>query len=214
MQSVSQQSRDADLNDNTARKQVDRIPRSLRDLERRGALKTFDNASIISSLRWLFDATSHRSVKSIIQQSFGTLPFWASLKERYNMQKCFFDEKNLQLTEKINVNLTEAEIDANLRMLRSYFTVQLGCNTTTGAYYTKDVNEAIVCLLADIPVFLNIQRVELEDCLEKAFSNANKPLSLPVCAWIQLYVANKRDNRHFGVLQDVDVMQATPRKLF
>ncbi|KIY60664.1 hypothetical protein CYLTODRAFT_460557, partial [Cylindrobasidium torrendii FP15055 ss-10] len=204
MQRVSQQSQDEDSIDDSE-KQVDPIPRSLRDLERRHALKTFNNASIISSLRWLFNATSHRSVKYIIQQSIGALPFPTSREEDRDMQKCFFDEKDLQLTEMINVDLTEAEIDANLRMLRSYVTVRLCRTPRSGEYWARDVNEAIVCLIADIPVLLNRQRVELEDCLEKAFSDPDEPPSLPVCAWQQLYVANKRNNRIFKFLQGVNI---------
>ncbi|KIY61143.1 hypothetical protein CYLTODRAFT_460100 [Cylindrobasidium torrendii FP15055 ss-10] len=85
-------------------------------------------------------------------------------------------------------------------MLRSYVTVQLRRNPRSGDYFAWDVNKAIVCLLADVPVCLEGQRVESADCLEKAFSDAVEPLSLPVCAWQQLYVANKRDKKIFKFL--------------
>ncbi|KIY61986.1 hypothetical protein CYLTODRAFT_199108 [Cylindrobasidium torrendii FP15055 ss-10] len=188
-----------------ATQSLNSIPRSLRDLERQITIcdsnsVVVDSAkgrkNILSSLQWLFDTTSHRSVKHIIHQSLGALPFTLSEKERTDIKQRFFDDKDYQPTaEDIKIHLTQAEIDVNLRMLRTYAMMKTGATASSRDKFETDrVDDAILCLVANVRVRMQEQRVELRGCLKQAFRDAAGPLSLPIRAWQQLCVAGNLDN--------------------
>ncbi|KIY64398.1 hypothetical protein CYLTODRAFT_102492 [Cylindrobasidium torrendii FP15055 ss-10] len=177
-----------------ASQSIKHLPHSLRELERHIALFDGDDATAahrkrernLSSLRWLFKTTSHRSVKFVIQQSLGAQPRSPGQDSSDSSMQEVFDNKDYRPTviKGININLTQAEIDTNLRLLRSYATM-----APMSLSWKKSGLIACLVDVPDVRVLTQTQRLELRRSMERAFSDAREPLYLPVLAWQLLFFA-------------------------
>lgn len=186
---------------------------TLRDQERVNALKDQSGgAPIVSCLQWLFSTTAHHSVKTIIHQSLGALPFEVSDRlsalQIKTIKESFFANQDWLLSQMNSVStsaiITPAEADAASRLLCTYLVAHTDAHLgQITDLKIADRHQAVLLLAAGGRVSIEKSRVELPNLLnvelvrgdlERRAARRRTPelIRLPQWAWRLVIAASPR----------------------